>query len=166
MTGFGQVVMGQIRCLLVLEFKMRCQKFPNILCTLSPSAPAPVSCFYRKYWCENWNKCRFYRKRGIFQIPGFPLFHCQCLFWRLAASWQYSSCKVPLFHLTEIWAKDMCCGDYDTSRNTSRKSIVLNLTAHSVLSKCALVFLLYMCIRQGSVTLLEQLHLSQFSDVY
>lgn len=100
----------------------------------------------------------------------------------------------------------MCCGDCDTSRNPSRKPIVLNLvdyeqfsacrlnceihckkifkdaendvtelkqtdslsiiTAHSVLSKCALMFLLYMCIRQGSVTLLEQLHLSQFSDVY
>lgn len=80
----------------------------------------------------------------------------------------------------------MCCGDYDTSGNPSRKSIVLNLVdykqfsacrliceihcknifkdaeddvtelkqsfhhyAHSVLSKCALVFLLYMCIRQG-----------------
>ena len=100
--SFGRVVGGLSQCLLVLEFKTHCQKFPNVSYTLSPFPPEPISLvFYRKYWWENQNKCRFDRKHiagkawGYFSNPGLPpsftVSVCFGVWWLLALFLMQSS---------------------------------------------------------------------------
>lgn len=108
----GRAVMGLIQCLLVLEFKTRCQKFPNVTYTLSPSSAEPVSLmFYRKYWWKNQNKCIFDWKHiagktwGHFWNPGIPPIALSVSVLSSGSCW-HNSCKVPLFHLV-LWSVNM-----------------------------------------------------------
>lgn len=127
--GFGWIVIGLRQCLLVLEFKTCCQKFPNASYT-SPSYLEPISLmFYRKYWWENQNKFSFDRKHiagkegGYFSYTGLPPFSLSVSIWQLLVI--FLLCKVPLFHLMlKVWAKDMCCGEDSTSHNPGRKSVL------------------------------------------
>lgn len=124
-------VVGPSQCLLVLEFKMCCQKFPNVSYALSRSPSEPISLvFYWKYWWKKQNKCSFDRKHiagkswGYFSNPGLPPLSLSVSVLASGSCWQYSSCNVPLFHLMLKYEPRTCCGEYQVQAIIQAESSV------------------------------------------